>query len=44
MWTWVETLLRIEIIVFLTIVAIAAPIVLVMMALAVWDAYRRNRR
>jgi hypothetical protein len=44
MWSWVETLLRIEVIVFLTIVAIAAPIVLVMMALAVLDTYRRNRQ
>jgi len=44
MWKWIETLLRIEVIVFLTIVAVAAPIILVMMALAVFDTYRRNRQ
>jgi hypothetical protein len=44
MWSWVETLLRIEVIVLMTIIAIAAPIFLVIMLLSAWLTYRRNSR
>ena len=44
MWQWVETLLKIEAVVIVTIVALAAPIVLVLMLHSAWNTYKRNRR
>jgi hypothetical protein len=44
MWRWVETLLEIEVAVLLAIVALAAPIVLVLMARDALNTYQRNRR
>ena len=44
MWQWVETLLKIEAVVIVTIVALAAPIVLALMLRDAWNTYKRNRR
>lgn len=44
MWKWIETLLRIEAVVVMTVCALAIPIVLVLMARDAWKTYRRNRR
>ena len=44
MWKWTETLLEIEVAVLLAIVALAAPIVFVLMARDALSTYRRNRR
>ena len=44
MWQWVETLLKIEAVVIVTIVALAAPIVLALALRDAWNTYKRNRR
>ena len=44
MWQWVETLLKIEAVVIVTIVALAAPIVLALMLHSAWNTYKRNRQ
>ena len=41
---WIETLLTIEAVVLVTVVALAAPIVLGWMLYSTWTTYWRNRR
>ena len=41
---WLETLLTIEAVVLVTVVALAAPIVLALMLHSAWTTYTRTRR